>query len=105
MKSLISIIVAALLIFSNSTVMAASDLEEGRQAFNDASLGSNGKSCASCHSDGKGLENACDYDVPTLQEMVNFCIRDAMKGTLLPEQDARIINVEKLIRSTYCKQH
>ncbi len=99
-----AVIAASLALFSFAPAFASSDLEEGLKAFNDSSLGSNGKSCSSCHAEGQGLENACDYDVPTLQEFVNFCIRDAMKGTMLPEGDSKIINIEKLIRSTYCKQ-
>lgn len=99
-----TVIIACLLLFATSPAIASSTIEEGQQYFQDASLGSNGKSCASCHPDGKGLANACDYDVPTLQEFVNFCIRDAMKGKMLPDDDHRIIKIEKLMRSTYCKQ-
>ena len=103
MKTLI-VLIASTVLLSGSVALAASDIEEGKKYFNDTSLGSNGKSCASCHTEGKGLENACDYDVPTLQEFVNFCIRDAMKGDMLAALDPRIVKIEKLIRSSYCKQ-
>ena len=93
-----------IMMISASPVCANSDIDEGKNYFNDATLGSNGKSCASCHPNGKGLEQACDYDVPTLQEFVNFCIRDAMKGKMLAADDPRVIKIEKLMRSQYCKQ-
>ncbi len=103
MKRMIMLVVL-LLLLPLSAAMGASDLEDGKRYFSDSSLGSNGKSCASCHPSGKGLENACDYDVPTLQEFVNFCIRDAMKGKMLPADDPRIIEIERLMRASYCRQ-
>lgn len=57
----------------------------GEKLFQNASLGTTGKSCSSCHPQGKGLTQVGDYDDAILQEFVNFCIRDAMKGKMLPE--------------------
>jgi len=54
----------------------------GKTLFESARLGSNGKSCSSCHPDGKGLEEISAYDDGQLKEMINFCIRDALKGRM-----------------------
>jgi len=62
----------------------------GRQLFESTQLGSNGKSCSVCHPGGKGLEEISAYDDPTLKEMINFCIRDALKGTMLDLQSQEL---------------
>jgi cytochrome c len=54
----------------------------GKALFESTDLGSNGKSCASCHPDGKGLAETGVYDDLMLREMINFCIRDALKGKM-----------------------
>jgi mono/diheme cytochrome c family protein len=54
----------------------------GQALFESTALGSNGKSCASCHPAGKGLEEIGAYDDPVLKEMINFCIRDALEGKM-----------------------
>lgn len=54
----------------------------GGKLFHDNNLGTNNKSCATCHPDGKGLEESSTYDDSMLKEMVNFCIRDALKGEM-----------------------
>ena len=54
----------------------------GQTLFVSTDLGSNGKSCASCHPGGKGLNEIGAYDDAMLKEMINFCIRDALKGKM-----------------------
>jgi len=103
MKRMIMIIVW-LLVLPISVAIGASDLDAGKKYFYDTSLGTNGKSCASCHENGKGLEHAGDYDVPTLREFVNFCIRDALKGKMLPADDPRLAEIEKYMRQFYRKK-
>ena len=62
----------------------------GQKMFEANNLGSNGKSCASCHPDGKGLEEINAYDDGMLKEMVNFCIRDALKGKMMDLESTEI---------------
>lgn len=54
----------------------------GQALFESPALGSNGKSCASCHPAGKGLDELGAFDDPMLKEMINFCIRDALEGKM-----------------------
>lgn len=63
-----------------SWATGAPSVELGRQLFESLELGRAGKSCATCHPGGKGLEEIGAYDDRQLKEMINFCIRDALKG-------------------------
>ncbi len=57
--------------------------ERGKELFNSTKLGSNGKSCATCHRDGKKLERAANYDEGQLGELINQCIENPLKGKAL----------------------
>ena len=70
----------------------------GDKLFNSTSLGTNGKSCATCHLQGQGLESIGDYDDAILAEIVNFCIRDAMKGEMLAEDSDELAALAGYIR-------
>ncbi len=52
----------------------------GKRLFASPALGSNGKSCTSCHPGGKGLEGSGAYDDNRLKEVINACIRQALQG-------------------------
>lgn len=99
-----TMIIIWMLLLPVAVAIGSSDQEVGKKYFYDTSLGTNGKSCATCHENGKGLENAGDYDVPTLREFVNFCIRDALKGKMLPADDPRLAEIEKYMRQFHSKQ-
>lgn len=73
----------ALFVLATATVAAAKDapsVERGSNLFNSTSLGTNGRSCATCHPGGKGLEDVADYDNNKLKMAVNTCIVKALKG-------------------------
>ena len=71
----------------------------GKQLFEADNLGTNGKSCSSCHPQGKGLEEIAAYDDGMLKEMVNFCIRDAMKGKMMDLESTEIESFLLYLRS------
>ena len=71
----------------------------GEKLFKAENLGTNGKSCASCHPGGKGLEEIDAYDDGMLKEMVNFCIRDAMKGQMMDLESTEIESFLLYLRS------
>lgn len=58
-------------------------MERGKELFHSTKLGSNGKSCATCHRDGKNLERAATYDEGQLAETINQCIENPLKGHAL----------------------
>ena len=74
---------------------------KGEQLFNATTLGSNHKSCNSCHPQGKGLQQSGDYDSTMLREIINFCIRDALKGKMLPLDAAELQALERYVRSLH----
>ncbi|MGD0586999.1 MAG: cytochrome C [Oryzomonas sp.] len=83
MKMLTAIL--TMLAVSASLAMAAGQPspERGKELFYSTALGTNGKSCASCHAGGKKLEEAAGYDQKQLELMVNRCIVNVLKGNAL----------------------
>lgn len=66
-------------------------MEMGERLWNDKKLGTAGVACAECHPAGKGLKKApfpkylkMPDDILTLDQMINFCMINPMKGKPLP---------------------
>lgn len=86
-------VLTLILIAATATLSCATEVptvELGERLFKAENLGSNGKSCFSCHPDGKGLHELDAYEDGMLKEMVNFCIRDAMKGKMIGLESTEI---------------
>ena len=96
MKDLkIVVLVILVIVFGSSLVFAASQeatIEQGKALFNDPKLGTSGKSCNSCHKDGKGLEKAAAKK--DLEVMVNSCIMGNLKGKAL---DVKSVDMQSLV--------
>ena len=106
------------LLFPHTT--AAGELEDavarGHKLFADASLGTTGMSCNSCHTNmGKGdIPFTGRAPVPkvfsmakqmrTLDQTVQGCIMGAMKGKPLAWEDARLTDLVTYVNSLYHKQ-
>lgn len=60
----------------------APSLELGQTLFEATDLGSKQRSCATCHPQGKGLEQVGDFNDQELKDIINACIRDALGGTM-----------------------
>lgn len=62
------------------------DVKKGKALFNDISLGTNGKSCNTCHSGGGNIDgskktfNVLGEEISSIGGAVNFCIENAMDG-------------------------
>jgi thiosulfate dehydrogenase len=79
-------------------------VKEGRAAWTDASLGSNGVACAQCH---PNAANTHPETYPKFQkqlgrvaqmwEMVNWCIRNPMEGKNLAADDPRMTAIMSYI--------
>ena len=79
-----------ILIVLPAAAMEAPTLALGEKLFNASELGTNNKSCASCHPQGQGLKEISAYSDDMLKEMVNFCIRDAMQGKMMDLESTEI---------------
>lgn len=87
----------------------AADVEKGKALFNDPTLGggTSGKSCNSCHPDGKGLEKSGKKKTFTimgkkqksLKDAVNFCIENALKGKPIDTKSEDMANIVAYIKS------
>ncbi len=87
------------LLFSPALATEIPTLALGEKLFNAVNLGTNGNSCAGCHPGGKGLEEIAAYDDGMLKEMVNFCIRDALKGQMMDLESTEIESFLLYLRS------
>ena len=67
----------------SALAMEGNSVQLGKALFESTALGSTGGSCVACHPGGKGLQGIGSYNPEQLSEMVNFCIRDALKGKML----------------------
>ena len=77
---------------------ALADVTVGEKLFNSTNLGTNGKSCHSCHANGQGLMELNDYDSTVLQGLINICIEDALKGKPLADDASELRDIEAYIR-------
>ncbi|QEM70195.1 cytochrome C [Geobacter sp. FeAm09] len=73
--------------------------ERGKELFNSVALGTNGKSCASCHPGGKGLEKSAASDPEKLAKVVNRCIVKALKGKALPSKSPDLASLVSYLKT------
>lgn len=83
--------------------------ERGKALFNDVKFagGAAGKSCGSCHPDGKGVEKAGEKKEfkimgktqKSLEEAVNFCIENANKGKAIDAKSDQMKDMVAYIKS------
>lgn len=80
---------------------------KGAALFKDASLGTNGKSCASCHSDGSGWAGKARFPkvalggVRTLDQAIQTCIVNPLAGKALAWDDARLTALAVFVDAAY----
>jgi hypothetical protein len=88
---------------------AGGDAAKGKALFGDPKFagGTSGKSCASCHPDGKGVEHVAgktEFVTPggktkTIEEAVNICITMALKGKKLDAKSQEMMDVVAYMNS------
>ncbi|MCC6347173.1 MAG: hypothetical protein IT388_08315 [Nitrospirales bacterium] len=96
-----------------SSVALAADAAKGKALFKDLHFGGGtaGRSCNSCHPEGKGLENAGvkkEFHImgkkqQSLEEAVNTCIEMALKGKPIDPKSADMANIVAYIKSLGAK--
>lgn len=99
MRIVLTAVSCLFLVASLSFAVEGPSLEVGKTLFEATTLGSNGNSCATCHPAGKGLKEIAAYDDGMLKEMINFCIRDALKGTMLSPDAQELEALLRYLRS------
>ena len=90
----------ALALTANLCVAAGQpSADRGKELFNNTSLGTNGKSCASCHSRGAGLDDASAYDTEKLKMITNQCIIKSLEGSPLPLGSPDLVSLVMYLKS------
>ncbi len=64
----------------------APTMDLGKTLFESVELGTKGRSCASCHPQGKGLDMVGDFNDVELKDIINACLRDALGAELISTQ-------------------
>lgn len=94
---------------SGTAAVVAGDVAKGKALFNDTKFAgaTSGKSCNTCHPNGKGLEMAADkkeFNImgkkqKSLEEAVNFCIENAIKGKAIDTASNQMKDIVAYIKS------
>lgn len=82
-------------------VLPRGDAKKGKILFNDPSFGGGitGNSCASCHPAGKGLEGAVLKKEKILEEAINECIVNELKGHAIDPKSEEMKDIIAYIKS------
>ncbi|HBH60240.1 MAG TPA: hypothetical protein DDX85_00550 [Nitrospiraceae bacterium] len=86
MKSVGMIMMIAIVVILAIGAAYSDDVEKGKSLFSDSRLGTNGKSCNTCHSGGGDIDgskktfNILGEQISSIGGAVNFCIENALDG-------------------------
>jgi len=97
-----ALLLTILLGLTFSFAFAQGDGAKGKAIFNDSKLGTVGRSCNSCHPNGKGLEAAAGRkDLP---KVINSCIEDALKGKRIDPNSSEMADLVAYVKSLRGKE-
>jgi len=103
MKSFKIIALVAITMLLASAVFAAhhTPVDRGKALFNDPKLGNGttGKSCGSCHPDGKDLEKISSMPGEKIAETANNCITMGLKGKALDVKSEQMKDLVAYIKT------
>lgn len=113
MKKIVFILTASVICLSLSYAIAGSSLK-GKAYFNDKEFAwsTNQKSCNSCHPNGKGLGMSGEKSsfkimgnkLESLEEVINFCIENALEGQKLKIHSEEMQNMMLYIKTIKAKK-
>lgn len=96
-----SIIFVSMFLFIGAQVCAneAPSLSLGKTLFESEELGTRGKSCQTCHHQGKGLDMVGDFNDAELKDIINACLRDALGGKLISVESQEMEALHSYVRT------
>ena len=94
-----TVITILLLMASPLFALEGATVELGKQLFESTQLGSKGRSCQSCHSQGEGLDKIGDFNDEELKDIINACIRDALGGKLISADSQEMDSLLHYVRT------
>lgn len=77
----------------------ATHADQGKLLFENVKLGTNGKSCATCHPGGRKLEWAATFPDDKLVDITNTCITKSLKGKPLAVDSAEMKSLVRYIKT------
>ncbi len=96
MKITRSLALLAIILMFGAGTAHAGDISKGKSLFNSAKLGTNGKSCSSCHPDGRNIDGSkSSYSIlgseqSNIEDAANFCIEMALSGKALEKNSGKM---------------
>lgn len=105
MKTRNSIVMAGMAVLLTSGIAFAAQeasVEAGKALFNDPKLGTSGKTCATCHIDGKGLDKAAANK--ELENTINACITKPLKGKALDSKSSEMKSLVMYLKGLSAKK-
>lgn len=99
MKKPILLLVILLTIGFSAAAIEAPSVGLGKTLFESAELGSKGKSCSSCHPEGKGLDKVGDFNDTELKDIINACFRDALGAAMISTDSQEMDALLAYVRS------
>ena len=102
--AIITVVFSALYLMSIAVaaVPQGASLDKGKALFNDPKLSTTGKSCNSCHPDGKGLDKA--WEKSDLENILNSCITKGLKGKVLNIKSVEMQSLVLYVKSFGAKK-
>ncbi|MDD2582772.1 MAG: cytochrome C [Desulfuromonadaceae bacterium] len=100
MKLLTGLVMCGIIV--NVSGAGAADLpsvERGQKLFASDKLGTSGKSCATCHKDGKELNVASTTSDVDLAGIINGCIAGPLKGKPLDPESSDMKSLLQYLKS------
>jgi cytochrome c len=104
-KEFLIIIFLLLFAFTASEIASAGNVMKGFELFKDSSLGTNGKSCNECHPKGSGIDGRkksftiMGKEQSSIEDAVNFCIQNALKGESLDKDSEKMENIVSYLKT------
>ena len=99
MNKLIILLSMLLMTGFHAHAIEAPSLSLGKTLFEATELGTKGRSCTNCHSNGKGLMMVGDFNDTELKDIINSCLRDALDAEMISlesqEMNALVAYVRK----------
>ena len=99
MRTLILTLCVAALAANPVSAADKASSDRGKELFNSTELGTNGKSCSSCHTEGKGFKKAAKYDGAKLKKITNQCISQSLKGHALSTSSSDMASLVMYMKS------
>ena len=103
-----ALVMAALLVLSAPAVSGDNAMiEKGKAHFNNPNFAGGSKACNDCHMEGRNLEGAAGKknfrvmgnSMATLEDVVNFCIKNATGGKPIAKDSKEMKEIVEFIRS------